>query len=58
MTTDGMAKITMNEVTSMAHTNTGMRLSDMPGARNLKMVIISSVDAMSAAISVPVIRAV
>ena len=58
MTIDGMAKITMNDVTSMAHTNTGIRFSDMPGARNLKMVMISSDAAISADSSVPVIRAV
>ncbi len=57
MTTDGMAKMTMKEVTSMAHTNTGIRFSDMPGARNLKMVTINSVAAISEEISVPVTRA-
>ena len=33
VTTAGIAKMTMNDVTSIAQTNSGMRLSDMPGAR-------------------------
>ena len=32
----------MNCVTSVAHTNSGMRLSDMPGARILKIVVMST----------------
>jgi hypothetical protein len=36
-----MAKMTMNAVTSIAQTNSGMRLSDMPGARALKIVATS-----------------
>jgi hypothetical protein len=57
MTIDGMAKMTIHAVTSMAHTKTGTRFSDIPGARNLKMVTISSEAAISAEISVPVISA-
>ena len=34
----GTAKITMNENTSIDHTNIGMRLNVMPGARILKIV--------------------
>ena len=30
----------MNETTSIAQTNSGIRLSDMPGVRSLKMVVI------------------
>ena len=29
--TDGIAKMTMNDVITIAQTNSGMRLSDMPG---------------------------
>ena len=36
--TDGMANRIMNDVTSIAQTNSGMRLSVMPGARSLKTV--------------------
>ena len=36
--TAGIAKMIMNAVTSIAQTNSGMRLSDMPGARSLKTV--------------------
>jgi hypothetical protein len=36
--TDGIEHTTMNAVTSSAQTNSGMRLSDMPGARSLKIV--------------------
>ena len=39
--TEGIANTTMNEVTSCAQTKTGMRFSDMPGARCLKIVVIS-----------------
>jgi len=34
----GSANTTANEVASMLHTYSGMRLMDMPGARILKMV--------------------
>ncbi len=34
----------MNENTSIDHTNIGMRLSDMPGARSLKMVTMKLID--------------
>ena len=40
--TAGIAKMIMKEVTSIAQTKSGMRLSDMPGARCLKMVTMSS----------------
>ena len=45
----------MNDVTSIAQTKSGIRLSVMPGARILKMVTISSTAPTSAAISVKVI---
>ena len=51
----GMAKMTMNAVTSIAHTNSGIRLSDMPGQRIFSVVTMSSTAATSAAISVNVI---
>jgi hypothetical protein len=38
----GMAKMIMNDITSIAQTNSGMRFSVMPGARCLKIVTISS----------------
>ena len=34
--TAGIAKITMNAVTTCAHTKIGMRLSDMPGRAHLE----------------------
>ena len=34
----GMARISRMEVNSVIHTNTGIRISDMPGARRLTMV--------------------
>ena len=40
--TAGMAKMTMNDCTSMDQQNSGMRFSDIPGARILRMVAISS----------------
>ncbi len=40
--TAGIANITMNGVISVAHTKSGMRLSDMPGARILKIVVMST----------------
>ncbi len=55
--TEGMAKATINDVTSMAHTKSGMRLSDMPGARMRKIVTISSVAAIRADSSVIVTTA-
>ncbi len=51
----GMAKITMNDCTSMDQQNIGMRLSDIPGARILKIVAISSAATHMADTSVHVI---
>ena len=34
----GMARISRTEVTSVIHTNTGMRIRRMPGARRLRIV--------------------
>ena len=51
----GIAKITMNAMTSIAHTSSGMRFSDMPGQRNFSVVTTISTPATSAAISVNVI---
>ena len=53
--TAGIAKMIMNAVTSIAQTNSGMRLSDMPGARSLKIVVMMLTAAASAEISVKVI---
>ena len=53
--TAGMAKITMNDCTSIDQQNSGMRFSDIPGARILKIVAISSTATHSAEISVKVI---
>ena len=50
--TEGMAKMTMNDVISCAQQNSGRRFNDMPGARSLKMVTISSIAPTSADISV------
>ena len=47
-----MAKSTINDITSIDHTYSGMRLSDMPGARSLKIVTINSTEAASAESSV------
>ena len=52
--TAGMAKTIMNDTTSIDHTKSGMRLSDIPGARILKIVTMISTAATSAAISVNV----
>src|SRR5437868_4593391 len=52
--TAGIAKMIMNETTSCAHTNRGMRLSDMPGARSLNVVTMMLTAAARAAISVNV----
>jgi hypothetical protein len=50
-----MAKTTMNAITSIAHTNNGMRLSDMPGARILNTVATISTAIASVETSVNVI---
>jgi hypothetical protein len=47
----GMAKTIMNPITRIDHTNTGMRLSDIPGARCLRMVTMSPTAPTSAATS-------
>src|SRR3569833_1389466 len=52
--TAGIAKMTMNATTSCAHTNTGIRLSDMPGARSLNVVTMMFTATHSAEISVNV----
>ena len=52
--TEGMANRIMNDTTRMDHTYSGMRLSDIPGARILRIVTIISIAATSAAISVNV----
>jgi hypothetical protein len=49
-----MANITMKAVTSWAQTNSGIRLSDIPGARCLNTVTMISIDVISAEISVKV----
>ncbi len=41
----GNAKITMNEVATIAQTNSGTRLSDIPGARSLSAVTMKLIDA-------------
>ena len=51
----GIAMMTMNEVTSIDHTNSGMRSSDMPGARCLRTVTTISTETASAETSVKVI---
>ena len=50
-----MAKTTMNDVTRMLHTNSGMRLRDMPGVRCLKIVTIKVTATAIIEISVNVI---
>jgi hypothetical protein len=52
--TDGIAKTIMNATTNCAHTNNGMRLMDIPGARSLNTVTMICVAATSPAISVKV----
>src|SRR5689334_23938272 len=52
--TDGMANTIMNDTTSCAQTNSGTRLSDMPGARILNTVTMMFTAATRAAISVNV----
>ena len=51
----GIAMMMRNEVTSMLQTNSGMRSSDMPGARCLKIVTAISTATASAETSVKVI---
>ena len=53
--TAGIANTVMKEVTRIAHTRSGMRLSVMPGARCLRMVTISCTAMPSAASSLKVI---
>ena len=53
--TAGMAKMIRNEVTSIDQTNSGMRSSDMPGARCLNTVTTISTATASAETSVKVI---
>ena len=53
--TAGIAKITMNDVTTIAQTNTGIRFSDMPGARILNAVTMISTATAIADTSVNVI---
>ena len=52
---DGIAMMMQNEVTSIAQTNSGMRSSDMPGARCLNTVTTISTATASAETSVKVI---
>ena len=52
--TAGIANTIMNDTTSCAHTKSGMRLSDMPGARSLNAVTMMFTAATRAAISVNV----
>jgi hypothetical protein len=54
VTTAGMANTTMKAVTNCAHTNSGMRFSDMPGARCLITVAMISTATARAATSVKV----
>ena len=51
----GIAMMIRNDVTSIDHTNSGMRSSDMPGARCLKTVTTISTATASADTSVKVI---
>ena len=53
--TAGMAKITITLTTSIAHTKSGIRLSDIPGVRNLRMVQIRQTATTSDDTSVNVI---
>ena len=53
--TAGMANRIMNDVTRIAQTKSGMRLSVMPGARSFRIVTMSSTATASAATSVKVI---
>ncbi len=45
------ANTIMNAVTSIAHANSGRRASVMPGARNLRMLMMISIPAAIAATS-------
>ena len=49
--TDGMAKMIMNDVAIWAQTNSGMRRSDIPGARSLNAVVRISTAPASVLIS-------
>src|SRR5881392_2958334 len=51
----GMARMTRNDVTSIDQTNSGIRSSDMPGARDLKTVTTIVTATASAETSVKVI---
>src|SRR3954471_21720512 len=53
--TAGIAKITMNDVTTCAQTKIGLRFSDMPGARSLNAVVMIDTATASDATSVHVI---
>ena len=53
--TAGMANITMNDVTTWAHTKIGIRFSVIPGARSLSVVVISETATASEPTSVNVI---
>ena len=53
--TAGMANMTMNDVTTCAHTKIGMRFSDIPGARILNAVVTIDTATASDATSVNVI---
>ena len=50
--TVGMAKMIMNAITSEAHTKSGIRRSDIPGARILRMTVAMSTATMSPIASV------
>jgi len=52
--TAGIANITMKAVTSIAQTKSGIRLSDMPGARSLNTVVMRMIASSSADSSVKV----
>ena len=49
-----MANITMNDVTTCAHTKVGMRLSVIPGVRSLNTVVTMDTATASDATSVNV----
>ena len=53
--TEGMAKITMNAVTTIDQTNNGTRFKVIPGARILNAVTMISIAAINPEISVNVI---
>ena len=53
--TAGIANMIMNEITSIDQTKSGMRLSDIPGARILNAVTTTSTATISPDISVKVI---